>query len=303
MIYIDSYRFGSSGYAFPNLAFGFSLRKLKSWGNAVLKIKRSSDNAEAYVFFDGASAQSTITTSSYISTTSATTPDTTTLATWVGSDNATVTKWIAQLPSGVYDSAYEIGGASNLPDFISSGSIINENALPTVDFTSTLKTLVNASGFSEMDDGNDFTIATVSTNDASANVGTIINTSNTGTNRFLIQHDRRTTGGNYILSAIITTGGTYRADLTTADGTATQRSYIVTADGTSKEMKGYRDGTLNDTVTWTSTYDNGYVRVGSNKSNATPLNGNIQEILVFTDKKAGGDITDLDDNIRTYYGF
>ena len=106
------------------------------WTNAVVKIRRTSDNQTAFLFIDGSSIDDTISLSSLISTSSNTTPSATTLSTWVGSSNAFIEEWLGITPNNTIDNnktAIQTTTTSQ-PQLISSGVIITKNGKPSIDF-------------------------------------------------------------------------------------------------------------------------------------------------------------------------
>jgi len=301
---IDPYRY-AAGYDYGNGTYDmyYSLRKLIDWSNAVLKIRRTSDNATAYVFFDGAVAYNTITLNSYISTSSNTTPSTTTLTTWVSTDDGYVEEWYSQNPADTIADYVNTTTTTLQPQFISGGAIItaSSNSLPTIDFLSSTRRLTGT-GSASLADAADSTITSVSGNSATAQIGSIICNSNTSSNRFVMFNDTRTTGGAYRVGLIQTADGTFTCDLLSANGSTDQRALTAIHDGTNKELTGYLDGVYQDAVTWTNSTTNNLVRIGVQQSDLTPLSGNIQEVLIFNDIISGSDLTTLHNDIINYYG-
>jgi uncharacterized UPF0146 family protein len=68
MFILNSYRFAVATPAtiYAGATAIYSLRKFFGWDKAVLQIRRSNDNALAYVFIDGASSQDEISLNSYV---------------------------------------------------------------------------------------------------------------------------------------------------------------------------------------------------------------------------------------------
>ena len=275
----------------------YSVRKFFNWSNAVMKVTRSSDSAEAFLFFDGASANDEISMTSYISTTSETVPDTTTLSTWGSTDSIDVVEWIGQTPNDTINAAYKsIGTIGGEPRIATSGALLTVGSKPCVD-SLTNRTMAVASGISVLDVNNAFTILTVSNNDIAAANGVIINTSDLVNDRVSIFNDSRT---NKQALLIQNSGATnYFASLSAQQNSTSQKLITGTVDG-SKLMTAWFNGTSQLTDTYTGTYTNDELRMFDGQSGTNFLNGTIQEIIIFpTDKTA--DLTALHADINAYY--
>ena len=114
---------------YPNASSAYSVRLLRGarYDNALLRVRRSSDNAEVDVFVDtnyGLSLNSNIT-----SRTSGTT-----LATWVGANSAFVTKWYDQ--SGNSNDAVQ-ATAANQPTIVASGVLQTDLGKAALQFSGT----------------------------------------------------------------------------------------------------------------------------------------------------------------------
>jgi hypothetical protein len=101
----------------------WSLRKLYPSATKMIRICRTSDNAETDVYFD---SNNTISTSSSIEAGG-------TLGTWLGANNATVAKWYDQTTNGL-DAIQATLSAR--PSIASGGAIITQNFLPSIQNTS-----------------------------------------------------------------------------------------------------------------------------------------------------------------------
>jgi hypothetical protein len=275
----------------------YSLRKFFGWSNAVLKIRRSSDNATAYLFFDGASSSNLITTSSYISTSSNTTPDTITLATWISANDGFVEEWIPQTPDNTINTnliAVQIARANQFK-VISSGVIITKGALPALqgDMGDWLKA---PNGIAVLDAGNEFTVAVVVAKTGSNSVGSVWCTADSTNIRLVVFADQRT---NKRAGFIQTASGTYGADMSSQQNNINQRILTITADS-SKKLSSYFNGTSQTNVTYVNSYVNDAFRIGSQHSNVTILNGYVQEIQVFSEDETSN-LSIIHSNINTYY--
>jgi len=300
MYIINPHRFGVATI-YDDATSVWSFRKVFNWSKAVIKIKRVSDSASAFVFFDGAAASDLITLNSFISTSSDTSPDTSptvTLSTFIGSNDAVLLGWYGMTPDNTINTDFifnSLGGAS----FITAGVIITDNSLPAADFDGSGDDMIanNGSGVPELATGNEYTIFCVSANDTSAGIGAVVCTSNSSGNRLVIFNDRRASPKR--VSLIATGSGTFAADLLAQQNSSAARLLTVTVD-TGLKMTSYFDGTSQTNVTYAGTYTNDTFRVGAQQGGATQLNGRVQEIVIFpTDKTS--DLTALHNDINSYY--
>jgi len=286
---------------YDNISVVYSLRRLDMttlWTNACLKIRRDSDNATAFVFFDGSSVDDTITLSSLISTTSDTTPDATTLTTWVGANGAFVERWYGITDDNTISTGKRAiqTTTGNQPKFITTGVIITKNSLPEIDFLSSTRYL-DASTNTDLDNGNDFSIFTVSYQDegtTSTNF-TVLVTSLATSNRILLFCDRRTNKKSF---RIITPGTNGEFDLSAQLDSSDQR--LLTLITSSSSGTSYLNGASQTTDSWTNSYDNDVFRIGVSSSVGNPLWGGIQEIIIFPSDKSA-DRTTIESEIDTYY--
>lgn len=109
---------GSNGFLldfFPNAATAYSLRRLRfSYTGSAIRVRRSSDNTEQDIGFDIAGGL-----------------DTTSITSFCGSGNGFVTTWYDQSGNGRNITQTT---ASNQPRIVTSGSIIINKTLPSVQF-------------------------------------------------------------------------------------------------------------------------------------------------------------------------
>jgi hypothetical protein len=112
---------------YPNAAAAYSLRKLRAayTGNAI-QVRRSSDNTTQDIGFSGANL------------------DTSALTSFCGSGNGFVTTWYDQ--SGNGRNATQ-STAANQPQIVSSGSVLLQDAKPTIFFDGTNDFFVNTTAF------------------------------------------------------------------------------------------------------------------------------------------------------------
>lgn len=125
---------------FPNAAAAYSLRKLRTaYTGSVIRVRRSSDNAEQDIGFDSFDNL-----------------DTSTLSTFVGANNGFVTTWYDQSGNG-YDATQAT--AANQPQIVSSGSVISKGIRPSLDFNGTSNHLFYNSNFLGGSAGSGFAVS------------------------------------------------------------------------------------------------------------------------------------------------
>lgn len=266
------------------------------WTNAIAKIRRTSDNATAFVFIDGSNINDTISLSSFISTSSNTTPSATTLSTWVGANNAFVEEWIGITPNNTIDNnkTAKQTTTGTQPQFISSGAIITKNSKPTIDFLSSSRHL-NSNVNNDLDSSSDFTIFTISSNNINTGEGVLISTSNDDNNLLQITNDRRTQKR----LTYTRVGGVYTfSNLLVQQDSLNQR--ILSLIKVNKNLKGYYNGNFQESNIYTGNYTNNNIFIGARNTAFAFLNGTIQEITIFPSDKTS-DLTDLHNDINSYY--
>ena len=268
----------------------YSLRNVLNWdNNAVLKITRSSDSAMKYVFFDG----QTITLNSKVGD-SNTVKSAMSLGTWVGTDDALVEEWIGQINGGVIDNDKILIQSANLnPRLITNGIIDTKNGLPTLTFLPSTGRMF-ASVLPALDSGNTFTSLTVSHSDLSSSVNGIFVTGNISRG-YRLFNDRT---ANRLGAFIVSTGGNFAVNLIAQQNNADQR--LQTNVVTSSNDDFYFNNTLQESQAWSGSYDNTTFKIGSNVGNVTPLNGSIQEFIIFPSDKTA-DLSTLHSDINSYY--
>lgn len=268
------------------------------WTNAVIKLRRSSDNATAFVFFDGDEVGDTITTSSLISTSSNTTPGATTLGTWIGSDNGFVEQWFGITADNTINGGKRPLQLTNSqqPQFISSGAILTKNGKPTIDFlTTTTGILSDTIPNKDLDSSNNWSIVTVTYNDSAGDVGSFFGTDDVDTKNLRLYSSRSTS--LRIAQYVNGSSTVYTTDLLAQQDNADQK--LLTTTLNSGTMKSYYNGTLQDTVVTTGDYVNGSLEIGRRFS-TNCLDGGIQEIIIFPSDKTS-DLSDVHSDVNSYY--
>ena len=275
------------GYDFSGVEFIYSTVQHFNWSNAVFRLRRSSDNQAAYVFFDNSAE--TITLNSKIDLTSATVPSTTDLGTWIGTDNGFVIGWESQRASGSYDVNSRVvnNTASTQPQLINAGSIITRNSLPALYFDGSGKTLSDTTPTSVMNDGQSFTLCFICNNDISdSNVYLFSNRTGASFNGLKVFPSRKLLPIAHHIGNLQTTNGIDNfVDASYELDTADVRMVSVSVDSTANEFKGYVNGSKEDTVTYSNSWANSTFTLGSDRIAGSYLNGTIQEIILFPSDK------------------
>ena len=158
---------------YPNAAAAYSLRKLRSaYSGSAIRVRRSSDNTEQDIGFVNNLL------------------DTSSLTTFCGSGNGFVTTWYDQ-SGNAYNATQST--ASNQPQIVSSGSVINESSKPTLEFNSDW--LIN----STINISQPITRFIIGKSTNSTNAGTFVD-SNTSNRFILYKGGGGDNNGNFVAS-------------------------------------------------------------------------------------------------------
>lgn len=288
---------------YDGISVAYGLERLAMttlWTNAIIKIRRVSDNQEAWVFFDGSSIGDTVTLSSFISTSSNTTPSAVTLSTWLGANTSRLVTWVGMTDDNTVDTGKYITQTtdSDQPQFAVSGVIILENGKPAVKFQSSGKYLEGTAN-TDLDAGNEFTVFSVSANSTSGLLGTVMSTRDivTGTSsRFDLSNDRGTV--KQISRIRNETPANSVTNTALQKDVGTQKLVSTVKD--SSDLIGYYNDVLEETVAWTGSYVNDTLQVGVSRTNQSAIVGTIQAIIIFPSNKTSV-IGDIHDDINTRY--
>lgn len=272
-----------------------------NWTNAVLRVRRSSDNALSTVFFSGG----TISTSSLISASSSTTtPDATTLGTWLGSDDCYVRNWYGMTDDNTVDSAYQVTQATNAeqPQLAVSGVINTKNGKPCITGDGT-QYIQNLAPFSEMDASNDWTWISVTAADSGVS-GDIFFIASTGTGSSFNRVDHFVDlRSNAVITNYSRNSGSdlFQTNYISQETTQNQR-LLTTALDFDTEIKGYYNSTLQETVALSgTTFVNSAYRLMRGRTNGSAyFEGSFQELILLP-SDVSSSISDYHDEINTYY--
>jgi hypothetical protein len=271
------------------------------WTNAVCAIRRDSDDAVATVFF----ASGVISTSSLISATqSITTPDATTLGTWLGSDNGYLRQWFGMTDDNTYDSAYRmenlVNTATEQPLIATAGVLETKNGKVCITTTGT-QTMQSNGGASwdEFNSGNVWTqLYLCSTDTTDTTYVRYITSTRTGASFQGFYHtiDSRTNKkiANFNTSVALTQNE-YISQTSTAD----QRLITHALDGSNIES--WYNGTSQDKTAYSGTWVDSSFRFFRDRTNGSLyFEGSFQEHIVFPSDKTA-DVVDIHTDINDYY--
>jgi len=294
---VNPYRYAATGYDYSGALVIYGFQKLfAGWTDAVIQLRRSSDNATAYVFFDG----NTITTSSFISTSSNTTPDATTLATWIGSDDGFLRTWYGQQSTEAISATYELLNTtgSTQPKFITSGAIVTKNSNPAAEFDGLGRNISDSSPYTEMDNGNSFTMICVASNDSTTTKGLIFS-NRTGADWGGFQQAIDSSTGKDI-GIVWTTITNIATPANYISQTTTTNQRLLTTVLTASNIKSYYNGTEQEDVAHTTTWGNSIFRVGRDRLTTFYLDGTVQEIIVYA-SDITADLADIHADVNSRY--
>lgn len=256
-----------------------------------------------YVFYDD---DGEISRDSKVSNT--TTPTAEDLGTFmdagVGTDDFMITDWYCQI------TAFRLfinSAATGAPYIAIDTALLTKNGRIYVNFRGTANCYFDSftgAGVSELDDGNSCSITTVSHNDDSNAIGTILS-SNTlvGTSnaaRITLYNDTRT---NKAHSQIRNTGGTsYVVSLDSQQNSTNQKRISQTLSSTT--LTGYYNATAQaDVETITGSWVNDNLQVGTQNDGAQLLTGGVQFIGIHNSGISSGTVTTLDGKLNDYFSF
>lgn len=259
---------------YPNASAAYSLRRLNgNYNGSAIRVRRSSDNTEQDIGFTALGAL-----------------DTTSLTTFCGSGNGFVTTWYDQ--SGNARNVTQTT-AANQPQIVSSGSVINENSKPTIQFD----------GSNDFLNGGDIlkagsnSITTFSVAKMGGSSQTIYAKSLLGASSVRYALVSSPTLLSIAGGSIIDAGVNYTVQkLFTVEiiANSTHKLYQNNTEVVSSSITTIGDSSFDFEI-------GAYNNASGGASNNLPLNGNIQEIvLYFTNQSSNR--TGISTNINSYYG-
>lgn len=252
--------------AYPSAAAAYSVRKLRTaYTGSAIRVRRSSDNAEQDIGFSGANL------------------DTTSLTSFCSGTNGFVTTWYDQSGNGI-DATQTT--ASNQPQIVSAGSVINVNSKPCIEFVSALLNRLETTLISS---STEVSIISVSrhtpTNAYSPIIGVGLNNGyalTTQQNKYNLFYrgiaDQRTTNDALSTQALIFA---YTKSATNQQLFANDVSY-----------QNFTPATMNAPTTSS--------RIGTYDLIQDPYNGTQQELIVYANSQLSNR-SGMQTNINTYY--
>lgn len=274
---------------YPSAAAAYSVRLLRTLytGNAI-RVRRSSDNAEQNIGFTALGNL-----------------DTSALTSFCGSGNGFVTTWYDQ--SGNANNAVQTT-AANQPKIVNSGSVINVNSKPCLEFTnSAVNSFVFSPFFTYTGDSTIFHVAK-NRSTALNNYGTVISQGGGTVNQAIgVQMQLYPGATSSATVDIYAPGGVTSLPIDSTNVqylTAirwqnwstfkTNGNTIIAVNGTNKTLSSY-----GATSTGLSTAN---ARIGTfDTTSAGSFLGEIQEIVVYTTGFTQLSIDGAENNINTYY--
>ena len=251
---------------YPGAAAAYSVRKLRTTytGNAI-RVRRSSDNAEQNIGFSGNNL------------------DTTSLTTFCSGTNGFVTTWYDQSGNGANSIQTT---AANQPQIVSSGSVININGKPSIQFDGSTSNFSNS--FSSSAGSNVSAFAVRSFASYPATFRTMFNF-----NTYGLTHNSNGGAGAYGVAHIFNNSTTV---LSNNYPTTTGQALDTTINQTVLERNNF-----SSTLIGGSAYGLGNGSIGSYSGTVQPFLGNLQELVIYQSNKSS-DKSGIQTNINTYYG-
>ena len=279
---------------YDNVSAMYTLRQppmTNLWDKEVLKLRRSSDNDQRFVFFDD---DGKISLASSVSGAGD-------LLAWIGSNDAFVTEWIGiDGTNTVTASKTAIQNTSaNQPKFIDNGVIITKNSEAAIDFLNDVRYL-EAPANTDLDSGNNHTTLIVSANTGGSLLGALIGTkesTTTGGNRYTVFNDNRP---DKRIGSVVSGGVETRFDYLVRENTVNQKLLTTISNIVDENLTAYYNGDIQEQVSWNGSYDNDILTIGVQINALSAIEGNIQEIIIFPSDKTA-DLTVLNTDINDYY--
>lgn len=265
---------------YSGAAAAYSLRRLSStYTGNLIRVRRSSDNAEQNIGYDSNNVL-----------------DTASLLSFVGAGNGFVTTWYDQSGNGLNSS---MSTAISQPRIVNAGVLDVKNLKAGFRFDGS-NDYLKRTALSALNSGNTYSIFSVAANDDTNTSKDIICTAALGTaNRFNLFIDTRTSGGNYNIAIIQNTlSSSYVVSLPALDGSTNQRLQTVVVNGFN--MAGWKNGIAGGTNTYAGTYTNNTFDIGTFINASRFLKGYVQELVIYPSDQTTNR-TGIESNINSFY--
>ena len=252
---------------YSGAAAAYSLRKLRTaYTGSAIRVRRASDNTEQDIGFTALGAL-----------------DTTTLTTFCSGTNGFVKTWYDQ--SGNSANATQ-STAANQPQIVSSGSVLNVNSKPSLQFDGSNDHLPNSFNGSLPANVSSFVVRSFSSYPSTFRSVYNFNT-------YGLTHNSLGGSGNYGVAHIFSNSTTA---LSNNYPTTTGQALDTTINKTLLERNNLSATLLNG-----SGYGNGNGSVGSYSGAIQCFLGNLQELVIYESDK-NSDKSGIQSNINSYYG-
>ena len=216
-----------------------------------------------------------------------------TVVAW-GGGSVSVAKWFNQGTGGATYDVYQ-SSAGFQPRLIIGGVMVMRNGKPSFLFQTSDSLLSTTSPFGQVSNSF-FAVSSASTTNT---VGTIMSLSTTTPQSLRIFQDARTsTQRNLVINN--TSGTLYAADMSTTRTAADTLTLLSSFVDASKGMSGFDNGVTGGTDTFTGTWTNDAMRLGTQSTGVTYLNGTISEFIGFATDEISNR-TDIETNINDRY--
>ena len=274
---------------YPSAAAAYSVRKLRTaYSGSAIRVRRSSDNTEQDIGFSSGNL------------------DTSALTTFCSGTNGFVTTWYDQ--SGNANDATQ-ATAANQPQIVSSGSVINVNSKPCLQFTNSLVQNLTYSTSLWTYTGNSTLFHTSrNRNSGASQYGSVISQGGGQSNKAVgIQWQQFPNTSTQANTDIYAPGG-----ISTSGTQSVNTQYLATFQWQNWSTHKTNGNTIiaingaNQSLTTYGSAPTGLAiapnRIGSfDGTSGGSFLGDIQEIVVYTSVLSGTNIDGAESNINTYY--
>jgi len=262
---------------------GYSVRLLSnSYSGALVRIRRSSDNAEKD-FYPDTNDELSLNSEDGASTS---------LSTWIGATNGYVVTWYDQ-SGNTLDLTQST--SSLQPRIVNLGVLETKGGIAAPFYGSGWR--LNRAALTALAHSNNNTVVAVANHNTANTFGGLYTTdfSAVSSNFMNAVIDRRTQKRNLFIFNNSST--LYASNLSAQRDVSDQRLLFNIMDS-SKNMSSFDNGATGSTDTYTGTYANTDFNVGARTG--AVLTGNIQELIVWSSDQSGNR-SNIETNINTYY--